>query len=242
MSCSIRVLLTLRQDLKDADIPLPHQAFHLHKPATTKLALGWAVDCCPSLSVLLNQALKEWSVAIDALIQGQTVLLLRKGGIREVGKHFQVPYQQVWLYPTYEHQKPHLLKPAWADQIAPVNPGWHPTQVKLAAWANISHVWTVSTLEAVNALLPFHIWNEQFVAERFHWKPSQPLHLLLLKVHRLTSPIILDWQSTYGGCRSWLILQRTLDTEPSTPVLDDTLFSQTVQNIQTQLGDITISP
>lgn len=192
--------------------------------------------------MLLNQALKEWSVAVDALVQGQMILLLRKGGIREVGKQFQVPYRQVWLYPTYEHQKPHLLKPNWSKQVVSVDPGWHLTQVPLLAWAEISHVWTVDTLDAVNTLLQFHIWNEQFVAERFRWKPKLPLHLLLLRVHCLTSSIYINWQPAYGGCRSWLTLETALETTPSVPVLNEQTFAQRVQHIQDQLQDMAACP
>lgn len=185
---------------------------------------------------MLNQALKEWSIAVDALTQGQTILLLRKGGIREVGKHFKVPHQQVWLYPTYEHQKPNLLKSPWAQQVTTVAPGWHPTQVTIQAWADIAHVWTISTQSAVESLLPFHIWNEQFVAERFRWKPNQPLHLLLLRVYRLSTPVQINWQTNYGGCRSWLTLHDTLDETPSTPVLDEQRWTTFVDQIQNQIA------
>lgn len=192
---------------------------------------------------MLQNALKEWSVAVDALAKGHTILLLRKGGIREVGKHFQVPHQQVWLYPTYEHQKPELLKPQWANHVSPVEAGWHPAQVTFQAWANIRHVWTVNKQQSVTSLLPFHIWNETFVTERFRWKPSQPLHLLLLRVHRLTTPVQIDWQADYGGCRSWLTLKNPLETIPSIPVLDEQTWDQIVQTIHSQINEIeTIAP
>lgn len=184
---------------------------------------------------MLSHALKEWSIAVDALTQGQTILLLRKGGIREVGKHFEVPHRQVWLYPTYEHQKPGLLKPPWAKQITTVKPGWHPTQITLQAWADIFHVWTISTPSAVEALLPFHIWNDQFVAERFRWKPHQPLHLLLLRVYRLSTAIQINWQATYGGCNSWLTLHNVLDETRATPVLDEQNWAISVDQIKAQI-------
>lgn len=185
---------------------------------------------------MLQHALKEWSVAVDVLAQGQSVLLLRKGGIREANKRFTVPHQQVWLYPTHEHQKSHLLKPLWADQVTTVEPGWHPSQVTLQVWADISHVWMVRTREAVEALLPFHVWNEQFVTERFRWKPSQPLHLLILRVHRLTTPVQIDWQLAYGGCRSWITLASALSTLPSIPVLDEPTWTGKVQQIHQKIA------
>ncbi len=193
--------------------------------------------------MLLNHALKEWSVAVDALTEGKTILLLRKGGIREVGNRFQVPYQQVWLYPTYEHQKPHLLKPQWTDQVNTVTAGWHPAHISLKSWANIAQVWTIHDKRSVEALLRFHIWNEQFVIERFRWKPSQPLHLLLLRVYRLTTPIQIDWHEDHGGCRSWLTLASPLETIPSTAAIGDQMFEQTAQQIRDQIAEFeTLEP
>ena len=187
------------------------------------------------LPAVLQNALKEWSVAVDALADGHTILLLRKGGIREVGNRFQVPHQRVWLYPTYEHQKPHLLKAPWATQVTPVEAGWHPQQVSIKAWAQITHIWTIRQQQSVASLLPFHIWNEQFVAERFRWKPNQPLHLLVLRVYRLRVPILIEWQSDYGGCRSWLTLETPLEDNSSIPVLDEPTWSQTKDKIYTQI-------
>ncbi|MEL6332616.1 MAG: DUF1802 family protein [Cyanobacteria bacterium J06633_23] len=185
---------------------------------------------------MLSHALKEWSIAVDALVQGQTILLLRKGGIREKDKHFTVPRKRVWLYPTHEHQKPHLLKPQWAKQVTQVEPGWHPTQVTIKAWADIAQVWTVRNLDTIKALQPFHIWNGQFVTERFRWQPNQPLHLLLLRVHGLTSHVQLGWQPDYGGCRSWLNLKVPIDELPSAPVLDQTAWVNIEQKIHDQIN------
>ena len=185
---------------------------------------------------MLQHALKEWSIAVDALTQGQTILLLRKGGICEVGKQFSVPHQRVWLYPTYEHQKPHLLKPKWAEKVTSVESGWHPTQIILQAWADISHVWTVRNPDALATLLPFHIWNEHFVTERFSWKPSQPLHLLLLRVYGLTTPISIDWHPIYGGCRSWLTLKVPVNETLSSPVLDEQTWLATLETIHHQIA------
>lgn len=191
---------------------------------------------------MLQNALKEWSVAVDALAQGQTLLLLRKGGIREIGNTFRVPHQRVWLYPTYEHQKPGLLKPQWASQVTPVEPGWHPAQITIKAWAHITHVWTVRDQQSVDSLLPFHIWNKQFVTERFQWKPKQPLHVLLMRVYRPIKPEHIDWQSDYGGCRSWLTLKNSLDTHPCISAIDDRTWTNTAQTIHHQINTFEAIP
>ena len=48
-----------------------------------------------------------------ALLEGEQILDVRKGGLREDGRHFALHSQRLWLYPTAEHQKPELLKPAY---------------------------------------------------------------------------------------------------------------------------------
>ena len=46
-----------------------------------------------------------------ALLAGEQILDLRKGGIREEGRHFALRSTRVWLYPTVEHQERELVRP-----------------------------------------------------------------------------------------------------------------------------------
>lgn len=185
---------------------------------------------------VLHHALKEWSVAVDALGRGETILLLRKGGIREVGGRFSVAHDRVLLYPTYEHQQPHLLKPQYADQVEPVSSGWHPGQVPIQAWAEITQVNAVMDEAEIATLTPFHIWNEQLATERFKWKPKQPLYLLLLRVYCLPETVQIPYQETYGGCRSWIELAQPIDISTATPVLSDADYAAQVQQIETAIA------
>ena len=178
-----------------------------------------------------SHALKEWAIALQALEAGETVLLLRKGGIREVGGRFEVKYNQVLLYPTYEHQKPDLLKPDYAEVNA-VASGWHPETVPIRSWAEITNIFSVSSESVVNQLLPFHIWNEQFIKERFNWKPRQPIYLLLLRTYRLPEPLSIPYRQEYGGCKSWIDLEEPISLGGSVPVLDDAEYGQRVKALQ----------
>lgn len=184
---------------------------------------------CPTA---LTTALKEWAVAVDALIAGATILLLRKGGIREERGRFAVPRDGALLYPTYEHQKPHLLKSQYAGRVQPVPSGWHPETLAVQAWAQIAESFAVSQASAVEALFPFHIWNEQFVRERLGWKPQQPLSILLLRVYRLDRSQDIPYRSEYGGCRSWIELASPISTANSSPVLSEVDFAQQVSAIR----------
>jgi hypothetical protein len=175
----------------------------------------------------LRQVLKEWSIAIDALEQGQTILLLRKGGIREEGGRFSVPFDRALLYPTFEHQNPDLLKPDYSSRIQRVESGWHPKTVKIGSFADITDVFQVTEPEIVTNLLPFHIWNGRFVEERLKWKPRSPLYLLLLRVWKLPSAREIKHRESYGGCKSWIELESSpsnddaIDIQNATPVLSE---------------------
>lgn len=187
-------------------------------------------------SVAITTALKEWAVAVDALTCGETILLLRKGGIREQGGSFIVEQSRFWLYPTFEHQKPHLLKPAYADQVVEVASGWHPETVTIPAWAEITHTFQVSEADIVLSLLPFQIWTEAFLTERLKWKPRTPLSVLLLRVYRLAQPHAIPYDSAYGGCKSWIELTSSLSSVPAIPALSEAVYLQQVQAISQTLS------
>ena len=185
------------------------------------------------MPTMLSTALKEWAVAVDALADGETSLLLRKGGIREQGGGFVVAQPLVWLYPTYEHQKPHLLKPEYADRITPVASGWHPEQVEIKAWAEITNTLQVSEAATLDQLLPFHVWNSEFALERLKWKPKSPISVLLLRVYRLPQPQIIPYRSEYGGCKSWIDLQVELSPAKAIPVISEDAYLRQVEQLQT---------
>jgi hypothetical protein len=188
----------------------------------------------------LTHTLKEWAIAVQALEKGETILLLRKGGIREKGGGFTIPHREILLYPTYEHQKPQLLKPDYANQVKPVDSGWHPASVPIGSWAKITDVFQVSEEETVSALLPFHIWNEQFVQERFGWKPHQPLTVLLLRVYKFAQAKTIPFLPEYGGCRSWIDIDEPIALEGSKPVLGDSAYIQKTAEVRGLMAELQI--
>ena len=54
---------------------------------------------------------------VHALLEGEQILDVRKGGLREDGRHFSVQSTRFWLYPTAEHQKAELLKEPYRHWI-----------------------------------------------------------------------------------------------------------------------------
>ncbi len=178
-------------------------------------------------SVLRAPAYKEWAAVVQALLEGEQILDVRKGGIREDGRHFAVQATRLWLYPTFEHQRPELLKPAYARWIEPVPAPSTPGDFVVGGWADVVGAATTSDPEVLDALDGKVIWSRKYVETRFNWKKRDPLWILALRVHRLVEPVTVPYRDSYGGCTSWVELDGLPDDPaslPCEPVLSDVAF------------------
>jgi hypothetical protein len=171
-------------------------------------------------------ALKEWAAIVHALLEGEQIVDVRKGGLREDGRHFALPARRCWLSPTAEHQQPDLLKAAYAHwvDLADASPVGGPITVQ--GWADIVDVATITEPEHVDALDSKLVWAHDYVESRFKWKRRDPLWVLVLRVHRLAEPLRVPWKDEYGGCTSWVDYDGLPDpdTVASEPVLSDIAF------------------
>jgi hypothetical protein len=184
-------------------------------------------------------ALKEWAVIVHALLEGEQIVDVRKGGLREDGRHFDLPARRFWLSPTAEHQKPELLKAAYAHWIdlATASPVGEP--ISVLGWADVVDVATITQPDQVAALDSKLIWTDEYVSSRFSWKKRDPLWVLVLRVHRLDNPLTVAWRDDYGGCTSWVTYDGTPADPaalPSQPVLSDVAFDAKHKGIREALG------
>src|SRR3984957_16462743 len=62
-------------------------------------------------------ALKEWAVTVRALAEGEQLITLRKGGIREPEKHFKLDHDRFFLYPTFDHQRNDLVRESHQPEL-----------------------------------------------------------------------------------------------------------------------------
>jgi hypothetical protein len=172
----------------------------------------------------ITNALKEWNVAVNALDNGKTILLLRKGGMREQGGNFNVDHRRFLLYPTFEHQQPDLLKSEYRNQVTKVASGWHPETIIIRNWAEITDTFLVVDQPVITALLTYHIWNDKFVLDRLKWKANQPISVLLLRTYKLAKAQTISYNKAYGGCRSWIDLVTPITIDESLPVFSDSEY------------------
>ena len=134
-------------------------------------------------------ALKEWAAIVHALLEGEQIVDVRKGGIREDGRHFDVATKRCWLSPTAEHQKAELLKPAYAHWVDLADASPVGQAVTLQGWADIVDIATITEPEHVDALDSKLVWSRDYVESRFNWKRRDPLWVLVMRVHRLAEPL-----------------------------------------------------
>lgn len=155
-------------------------------------------------------ALKEWPAAINALETGEMMLLFRKGGLYEQGASFQIPADRALLFPSFEHQKPSMLKSYDGDKekMPSYSPG---DQILIKSWVEFKDRFKINPKTAISDLGAFHIWTDDFLHQRLAWKPERPLYALICFAYRFVTPIQIRYKPQYGGCKSWI----ELDTEVS---------------------------
>jgi hypothetical protein len=186
------------------------------------------MDDHPGNSTPGSWACKEWATIVHALLEGEQILDVRKGGLREDGRHFSVRSLRFWLYPTAEHQKRELLKEPyrhWID-LAHAAPVGEPITVE--GWADVVKLATVTEAGELDAIASKLIWTDDYAASRLGWKKRDPLWVLALRVHRLDEPVTVAWDDAYGGCTSWVQLAGLPDDPaalPSRPALSDVAFA-----------------
>jgi len=183
-------------------------------------------------------ALKEWAVAVQALTLGKQIVVMRKGGIREETRDFQVESDSFYLYPTYEHQKAELVKPEFVSLLADTRKDWNPgdTETVIRAYARLEEDLLVDSQEQLDKLRDCHIWTDRFAEERLRWKRTKPLHVMLLRVYELERPVRVPILSEYVGCKSWIGLPGELEAVPRKPVLGDEAFRAEADRVRSFLG------
>ena len=196
-------------------------------------------------------AFKEWAVTVRALAEGEQLLTLRKGGIREANKHFELEHDRFFLYPTFDHQRNDLVREShqpelrraleegvWADGEPPAEALDRATAASRSPTASAS---------APGPRSPAH-WTDHRPARastrcrrttcgrpttpRSAWRGSAATRCtcVLLRTYRIPRPVTVKVKDEFGGCRSWLEITRDLPFE-GTPVLSDDEFERAAEEI-----------
>ncbi len=187
-----------------------------------------------------SAALKEWAVAIEALGTGRQALIIRKGGIREEGKRFEVRFPEFLLFPSFEHQQADLLRHEHAAQLRHALDA-RPDQDKLTFthFATVHEAFPVTEATELHTLARHHIWSEEYAEKRLRWKPKVALTAMVLRVYRLAEPKQVPMRPEYAGCKSWLQLLDGVAVDGLTPALSDAAFAAEASAIHEAIASVT---
>jgi hypothetical protein len=180
----------------------------------------------------MNIALKEWAVVIDALATGRQIFLLRKGGIAEGKRGFELAHRKFLLFPTWEHQHREALQPAWRERFNALQP-------PDASVVELRHFGEAHDIAPAPAdLEPFlranqaHVWTREFFEKRYEYRPDLPLYVVAVRTFELARPVRIENDRRYKGCRSWVDLYEDVLVEDARPILSESAFTQAWQGFR----------
>lgn len=176
------------------------------------------------------QALKEWAVVCRALEEGRQVVLLRKGGILEYRRGFEVKHDKFLLFPTFEHQSKDHLQPDYAEKLEDVLKGQPALgSNRLTSYAEVVDIREITDRTALRSLAKYHVWNESYVNARMDYNPKKPMSVILLRVFKLDKPIMVDSKPEWAGCKSWIPLDMDAGGRPA---LSDSQFNKIASEVK----------
>jgi hypothetical protein len=178
-------------------------------------------------------ALKEWSAAVHALLDGRQKILLRKGGIHE--KRFEVSAREFLLFPTVAHSHAERVRPEHRDLLAAAAADSTDEHLTLRAATKVVAALAVDRPEGLQEIEDLHIWTAASVrADRLDFRPKHKLTVLVVQAIPLIRPVRIVRTPEYAGCTSWV----QLPVEPALgpPVHSDEALAQAAARVRDAVG------
>jgi hypothetical protein len=184
-------------------------------------------------TALTQPALKEWSAAVHAMLDGRQTVLLRKGGIHE--KRFTLDSPHFLFFPTVAHSHAERVRPEHRDLLEPAAHDSTETEIVLRAGAKVVDAIEVNRPDGLKALAPLHIWTSESVrTDRLDFRPKHRLTVLVIQVSPLAEPERLRRMPEYAGCTSWVPLP--VNPMWSTPVHDDATLRDVAARVRASVA------
>jgi hypothetical protein len=181
-------------------------------------------------------AFKEWAIVVAALGAGEQIVILRKGGISEGRRGFQVDHSEFLLFPTHHHEHREAVIHEAQDRFDQLGLHEHdPERVHLEFVAHVVSWRRIESLSRALLLRGQHIWRDDLIARRFDWGAEQNIYALAVRVFALPEPVELQVIPEFGGCKSWIDLGQEIDTEGAQPVIDKESFNERLDRFHAAL-------
>ncbi|SEH84648.1 hypothetical protein SAMN04489835_4829 [Mycolicibacterium rutilum] len=184
-------------------------------------------------ATLTSPALKEWSAAIHALLDGRQTVLLRKGGIHE--KRFSVTASRFLLFPTVAHSHAERVRAEHRDLLDEAARDSTEEAVVIRGGAAVVAAIEVNRPDNLEDIAPLHIWTDQSIrADRLDFRPKHRLTALVVQASPLLAPMELIRTPDYAGCTSWV--QVPVAPQWGPPVHDDASLEEVAARVRRAVG------
>ncbi len=182
---------------------------------------------------MIDIGLKEWAIVCDLLLEGSLAILLRKGGIHELGGPgvFELEHPRFVLFPSWAHQRPEMIKEAIRPRVQVLA---EPAEVPLPGVGHAAKIWQIPGREAFDTLEDLHPWTAAQVDMRFNYKPQNPIYVMAVRAWRLPETKVVTNYPEYAGCKSWVPFRPEDEVDDSRliPAMSDEAFGRIVQRVE----------
>ena len=115
------------------------------------------------------------------------------------------------------------LDPAWRHRAAGPR--------SRSCLGRVAGQYTITNQRAISELSPFYIWTPDYAQKRLGWRRGTPLHVTLLRTHRIPRPVTIRVRPEHDFGPDWLEITRELPFE-GTPVLSEIEFGRVQEEIE----------
>jgi len=187
------------------------------------------------MSQVISIALKQWAIAVEAILEGRHCLLLQKGGAQEVHREFRAEHPEFLLYPTYEEQRPEHLLPAWRERLQRIQT-FRPdgSHVILKGYCTVEAVWEVREVGRILESPGGTLWSPEYL--RREYPAGSGFCALLARAYRLSQAREIAELVKYAASRTWVDLLDEISIEGARPVMTDEAFRRQAGELHRLLG------
>lgn len=174
----------------------------------------------------MNAAFKEWRVVVDTLGRGDQVVIMRKGGIDEGENGFKIKHRRFWLFPTQFHQQKDMVISTAAEHMDPSSKN---ETIPIQYHCEVVDHFELTQIDQITRLRGLHVWKDDVLIQRMTSGAGNQLHALLVRVSKLPTPMEITMDDEYGGCRSWIQLKDSLNSNNTVPIMSQELCAKKIQ-------------
>src|SRR5262249_50332920 len=143
---------------------------------------------------------------------------------------FELEHSRFLFFPTFVHQDPRMVKPEFRAGIKTVRE--EPGRIEIRGWGEVAKIVEVPSRSALEKLDDLHVWAPPLLDMRFSYRPEKPLYLVVVRAFRLKVPVVIENTIEYAGCKSWVPLVESIDTNSSESAMSEDALAGLVERVE----------